>query len=120
MSTLHQKNPSISSISLNEETNFKGSSNSQDSFPPPGSTPTSMDGYGGYPSGYPPGTGPGYNEPSMQRPPSQNNAQTPHTGTYSETYALPYSFFILHFYFLFIVIYHPLFNTYILFVICVH
>lgn len=40
-----------------------------------------MDGYGGYPSGYPPGAGPGYNEPSMQRPPSQsNNSQSPHSG----------------------------------------
>lgn len=58
------------------ETNFKGSSNSQDSFPAPGATPTSMDGYGGYPGGYPPGTGPGYNE----RPPSQNNAMSPHSG----------------------------------------
>lgn len=68
----------------NVETNFKGSSNSQDSFPPPGSTPTSMDGYGGYPGGYPPGAGgPGYNEPpSMQRPPSQSNSQSPHSGTF--------------------------------------
>lgn len=40
-----------------------------------------MDGYGGYPSGYPPGAGPGYNEPPpMQRPPSQSNSQSPHSG----------------------------------------
>lgn len=39
-----------------------------------------MDGYGGYPTGYPPNTGPGYNEPQMQRPPSQNNSQSPHPG----------------------------------------
>lgn len=63
------------------ETNFKGSSNSQDSFPPPGSASSSMDGYGGYPTGYPPNTGPGYNEPQMQRPPSQTNSQSPHPGT---------------------------------------
>ncbi|XP_037039675.1 trithorax group protein osa isoform X4 [Bradysia coprophila] len=62
------------------ETNFKGSSNSQDSFPPPGSASSSMDGYGGYPTGYPPNTGPGYNEPQMQRPPSQSNSQSPHPG----------------------------------------
>lgn len=58
------------------ETNFKGSSNSQDSFPAPGSAGASLDGYGGYPGGYPAGPG-GYNE----RPPSQSNAQAgPHPG----------------------------------------
>ncbi|XP_037923091.1 trithorax group protein osa isoform X4 [Hermetia illucens] len=63
-----------------------GSSNSQDSFPTPGATGTSMDGYPGYPSNYPPGTQPDYNTPpQMQRPPSQNNAQAPHTGNTQQT-----------------------------------
>lgn len=54
-----------------------GSSNSQDSFPAPGSGGGSLDGYGGYPQ-YPPTPGqPDYASP-MQRPPSQSNAQTPH------------------------------------------
>ena len=52
-----------------------GSSNSQDSFPPPGSGGTSMDGYG---YGYPPGGNPEYNPP--QRPSSQSNAPSPHGG----------------------------------------
>lgn len=41
-----------------------------------------MDGYGGYPGpgGYPPGATPDYNNPQMQRPPSQNNTQSPHPG----------------------------------------
>lgn len=57
-----------------------GSSNSQDSFPPPGSGGASMDGYGNYPSqpyAQPP-VAPG--QPGeYQRPPSQSNAQqTPH------------------------------------------
>lgn len=42
-----------------------------------------MDGYGGYPGpggGYPPGAAPDYNNPQMQRPPSQNNTQSPHPG----------------------------------------
>lgn len=62
-----------------------GSSNSQDSFPAAGSSGASMDGYGGYPGsggGYPPGANPDYNSPTMQRPPSQNNTQTPHPGNY--------------------------------------
>lgn len=59
-----------------------GSSNSQDSFPPPGSSGASMDGYGGYPGGYPQGSTPDYNSPPMQRPPSQNNAQSPHPGNF--------------------------------------
>ncbi|XP_044741667.1 trithorax group protein osa isoform X3 [Chrysoperla carnea] len=54
-----------------------GSSNSQDSFPTPGSSGASMDGYGGY--GYPPGSQPDYNSPQMQqRPSSQTNAPSPH------------------------------------------
>ncbi|KAJ3639831.1 hypothetical protein Zmor_003167 [Zophobas morio] len=53
-----------------------GSSNSQDSFPPPGSGGTSMDGYG---YGYPPGGNPEYNPP--QRPSSQSNAPSPHGGS---------------------------------------
>ncbi|XP_055677490.1 trithorax group protein osa isoform X4 [Lutzomyia longipalpis] len=57
-----------------------GSSNSQDSFPPPGSSGASMDGYSGYPSAYPQGSTPDYNSPPMQRPPSQTNAQSPHPG----------------------------------------
>lgn len=43
-----------------------------------------MDGYGGYPTGYPPNSGPGYNEPQMQRPPSQSNSQSPHPGKMKE------------------------------------
>lgn len=42
-----------------------------------------MDGYPGYPGGpggYPPGSTPDYNAPPMQRPPSQNTAQSPHPG----------------------------------------
>lgn len=61
-----------------------GSSNSQDSFPPPGSGGASLDGYGGYPGQYPPtpaGQQPDYNASPMQRPPSQSNAQSPHPGT---------------------------------------
>lgn len=62
-----------------------GSSNSQDSFPAPGSGGGSMDGYAGYPGQqYPPTAAgqPDYVSP-MQRPPSQTNAQTPHpTGKY--------------------------------------
>lgn len=54
-----------------------GSSNSQDSFPPPGSGSGSMDGYGGY--GYPPGANPDYSGPP-QRPSSQANAPSPHGG----------------------------------------
>ncbi|KAF5285273.1 hypothetical protein FQR65_LT13287 [Abscondita terminalis] len=57
-----------------------GSSNSQDSFPAPGSGGASMDGYGGY--GYPPGGNPDYNTPP-QRPSSQANAPSPHGGTSS-------------------------------------
>ena len=60
-----------------------GSSNSQDSFPPPGSGGASLDGYGGYPGQYPPttpGQQPDYNASPMQRPPSQSNAQSPHPG----------------------------------------
>nr|XP_015833030.1 PREDICTED: trithorax group protein osa isoform X3 [Tribolium castaneum] len=52
-----------------------GSSNSQDSFPPPGSGGTSMDGYG---YGYPPAGNPEYNP--QQRPSSQSNAPSPHGG----------------------------------------
>lgn len=63
-----------------------GSSNSQDSFPAPGSGGGSMDGYGGYPGQqYPPIVAgqPDYVSP-MQRPPSQTNAQTPHpSGKYT-------------------------------------
>jgi AT-rich interactive domain-containing protein 1 len=60
-----------------------GSSNSQDSFPPPGSGSASMDGYGygGYPPG--PGSTPDYGSPPMQqqqRPASQSNAPSPHPG----------------------------------------
>lgn len=55
-----------------------GSSNSQDSFPAPGSGSASMDGYGGY--GYPPGGNQDFNGPS-QRPSSQTNAPSPHGGT---------------------------------------
>jgi AT-rich interactive domain-containing protein 1 len=54
-----------------------GSSNSQDSFPPPGSGGTSMDGYG---YGYPPTGNPEYNA-SSQRPSSQSNAPSPHGGS---------------------------------------
>uniref|UniRef100_A0A336MFS4 CSON000444 protein n=1 Tax=Culicoides sonorensis TaxID=179676 RepID=A0A336MFS4_CULSO len=65
-----------------------GSSNSQDSFPPPGSSGGSMDGYGTpYPGQPTPGTypgqpnaGPEFNQPPIQRPPSQTTAQSPHTG----------------------------------------
>lgn len=57
-----------------------GSSNSQDSFPPPGSSSTSMDGYGSY-GGYPPGSTPDYNA-TMQRPSSQANAPSPHAGNF--------------------------------------
>lgn len=54
-----------------------GSSNSQDSFPAPGSGGGSMDGYGGY-GGYPPTSGnPDY--PPSQRPSSQS-APSPHGG----------------------------------------
>ncbi|KAJ4446548.1 hypothetical protein ANN_13244 [Periplaneta americana] len=53
------------------------SSNSQDSFPAPGSSGTSMDGYG---YGYPPGSTPDYNPQPMQRPASQTNAPSPHPG----------------------------------------
>nr|XP_015833025.1 PREDICTED: trithorax group protein osa isoform X2 [Tribolium castaneum] len=53
-----------------------GSSNSQDSFPPPGSGGTSMDGYG---YGYPPAGNPEYNP--QQRPSSQSNAPSPHGGS---------------------------------------
>ena len=56
---------------------FSGSSNSQDSFPAPGSSGTSMDGYG---YGYPPGSTPDYSSPPMQRPTSQTNAPSPHPG----------------------------------------
>lgn len=56
-----------------------GSSNSQDSFPAPGSGGGSMDGYGGYPGQQYPAAAPGQPEYApMQRPPSQSNAQTPH------------------------------------------
>lgn len=55
-----------------------GSSNSQDSFPAPGSGSASMDGYGGY--GYQPGGNQDFNGPS-QRPSSQTNAPSPHGGT---------------------------------------
>lgn len=55
-----------------------GSSNSQDSFPAPGSSGASMDGYGAY--GYPPGSTSDYNSPPMQRPSSQTNAPSPHAG----------------------------------------
>lgn len=62
-----------------------GSSNSQDSFPAPGSAAnTSMDGYPQYPGSYPggPGPQPDYGAAGqMQRPPSQSNAQSPHPGT---------------------------------------
>lgn len=69
-----------------------GSSNSQDSFPAPGSSGgASMDGYGGYPGGYPPGAGgpAGEYNPSaaMQRPPSQSNqTQSPHPGMTTSFY----------------------------------
>uniref|UniRef100_A0A1Y1K1P8 ARID domain-containing protein n=1 Tax=Photinus pyralis TaxID=7054 RepID=A0A1Y1K1P8_PHOPY len=55
-----------------------GSSNSQDSFPAPGSGGASMDGYGGY--GYASSTNPDYNTPP-QRPSSQANAPSPHGGS---------------------------------------
>lgn len=60
------------------DANHKGSSNSQDSFPAPGSSSTSMDGYNAYPAGYPPpsSAGPNYNE-TIQRPPSQATQQAP-------------------------------------------
>lgn len=58
------------------DANHKGSSNSQDSFPPPGSSSTSMDSYVAYPAGYPPNSGQNYNE-NMQRSPSQTNQQPP-------------------------------------------
>ncbi|XP_026475128.1 trithorax group protein osa isoform X4 [Ctenocephalides felis] len=57
-----------------------GSSNSQDSFPAPGSSGASLDGYGGYGSSYPLGSGPDYNSSNMSRPPSQTNSQIPHPG----------------------------------------
>lgn len=66
------------------DANHKGSSNSQDSFPPPGSSSTSMDSYSAYPAGYPPpnNAGPNYNE-QVQRSPSQPNPQAPpHSGTF--------------------------------------
>uniref|UniRef100_A0A182YSS6 ARID domain-containing protein n=1 Tax=Anopheles stephensi TaxID=30069 RepID=A0A182YSS6_ANOST len=45
-----------------------GSSNSQDSFPAPGSSSASMDGYGPYPgSGYPPGSTPDYVQQQQQQ-----------------------------------------------------
>lgn len=87
-----ETNPTIVSITnrpcpfpplARTETNFKGSSNSQDSFPAPGSAGASLDGYGGYPGGYPPGPGGGGGGPGAynERPPSQNNAQAgPHPG----------------------------------------
>ncbi len=61
-----------------------GSSNSQDSFPAPGSGGGSMDGYTGYPGNYPPTPGqqPDYNVSPMPRPSSQSNAQSPHTGMF--------------------------------------
>ena len=54
-----------------------GSSNSQDSFPPPGSSGTSMDNYSGY--GYSTSGNPDYNAPS-QRPASQSSVPSPHGG----------------------------------------
>lgn len=51
-----------------------GSSNSQDSFPAPGSGSQSMDGYGSY--GYQPGGNQDFNGPSQRPSPS------PHGGTY--------------------------------------
>lgn len=57
-----------------------GSSNSQDSFPAPGSGGGSMDGYPGYSSQqYPPTAAgqPEYASP-IQRPPSQSNSQSTH------------------------------------------
>lgn len=68
-----------------------GSSNSQDSFPPPGSSGGSMDGYGTpYPGQTPPtgytgqpGPGPEYNQPPMQRPPSQTTPQSAHPGNFT-------------------------------------
>lgn len=62
-----------------------GSSNSQDSFPAPGSGSASMDGYGGY--SYPPGGNQDFNGPS-QRPSSQTNAPSPHGGTASYCYII--------------------------------
>lgn len=57
-----------------------GSSNSQDSFPAPGSGGGSMDGYTGYPGQQYPTAAAGQPDytSAMQRPPSQTNAQTPH------------------------------------------
>ena len=55
-----------------------GSSNSQDSFPAPGSGGASMDGYSGY-SAYPPSNNTDYNS-QQQRPSSQANAPSPHGG----------------------------------------
>jgi len=56
-----------------------GSSNSQDSFPAPGSGGgSSLDGYGGYPGQYPQTPNQQDYATPMQRPPSQSNAQAPH------------------------------------------
>lgn len=63
-----------------------GSSNSQDSFPAPGSGGGSLDGYTGYSGQQYPSSAPGQPEYAspMQRPPSQSNAQAPHAaGKYS-------------------------------------
>jgi AT-rich interactive domain-containing protein 1 len=60
-----------------------GSSNSQDSFPPPGSGGASMDGYGNYPAQqYPQSAG---SQSDYQRPPSQTNAQSSHPQGKGET-----------------------------------
>lgn len=60
-----------------------GSSNSQDSFPAPGgANNAAMDGYPQYAGGYPtPGPQSDYGAAGqMPRPPSQNNAPSPHPG----------------------------------------
>lgn len=81
---------------------ISGSSNSQDSFPAPGSSSASMDGYPGYPGGPggypPPGSTPDYNAPPMQRPPSQNTAQSPHPGKILKNF-FSFIFLVLVFYF---------------------
>lgn len=66
-----------------------------------------MDGYPGYPGGPggypPPGSTPDYNAPPMQRPPSQNTAQSPHPGKILKTKFFFSLFCFLVFGFLFLI-----------------
>lgn len=76
---LNPMTPSRYDISM--PVSVAGSSNSQDSFPTPGASNASMDGYNNYPGGYPPNAG-GEFPAAMARPPSQSNSQNPHPGAY--------------------------------------